>query len=81
MLRLITVTVTALLSGCAGPMASVAYNSASAISVVTTNKSLVEHGASRVTQSDCSMYNYAFKGKDYLCEQRDPGTTYNRTGF
>lgn len=69
------------LSGCAAPMASVAYNSASVVSVIATNKSLAEHGASTVTSADCSMYNYVFKGKDYLCEQRDVSTTYNRTGF
>lgn len=74
-------TICLALSGCAGPMASIAYNSASVVSVATTNKSLIEHGASTVTQSDCSMYNYLFMNKDYLCETRDPGTTYNRNGL
>jgi hypothetical protein len=77
----ITLTMTLAISGCASPMAGIAYNSASAVSVATTNKSLAEHGASTVTQSDCSMLNYLFMNKDYLCEQRDPGTTYNRNGL
>ena len=78
---IITVTTAIAISGCAAPMASIAYNSASVVSIATTNKSLAEHGASTVTSADCSMYNYLFKDRDYLCEQRDPGTTYNRTGF
>jgi len=77
----ITLTMTLAISGCAGPMASIAYNSASVVSVVATNKSLVEHGASTVTNSDCSTYNWLFNNKDYLCETRDPGTTYNRNGL
>ena len=74
-------TISTILSGCAGPMASIAYNSASVVSVVATNKSLVEHGASTVTNSDCSTYNWLFNNRDYLCETRDPGTTYNRNGL
>ena len=81
-MRITTIlTITTMLSACAAPMANIVYNSASVVSVVTTNKSLAEHGASTVTQSDCSMYNYLFMNKDYLCEQRDPGTTYNRNGL
>ena len=74
-------TICLALSGCAAPMASVVYNSASVVSIATTNKSLAEHGASTVTSADCSMYNYLFKDRDYLCEQRDVSKTYNRTGF
>ena len=64
------------LSGCAA-----VYTGASTAALVTTGKSIPEHGASIATQSDCSTWNYLFKGKDYLCEQRDPGKTYNRNRF
>ena len=77
----IILTVTLAVTGCAATGANIAYNSASVVSVVTTNKSLAEHGASTVTQSDCSMYNYLFKDRDYLCEQRDISKTYNRSGL
>ena len=79
--RLTLSTICLALSGCAGPAVSIAYNSASAVSVVATNQSLVEHAVSTVTNSDCSMYNYLFMNRDYLCESRDISTTYNRTGF
>ena len=74
-------TICLAVTGCAAPMANIAYNSVSVVSVVTTNKSLAEHGASTVTQSDCSMYNYLFMNKDYVCEQRDISKTYNRSGL
>jgi hypothetical protein len=64
------------LTGCA-----VVYTGASTASLAATGKSIPEHGASVVTQSDCSTWNYLFKGKDYLCEQRDIAKTYNRNGF
>jgi len=64
------------LTGCA-----VIYTGASTATLVATGKSIPEHGASVVTQSDCSTWNYLFNGKDYLCEQRDPGKTYNRNGI
>jgi len=64
------------LSGCAA-----VYTGASTASLVTTGKSIPEHGASIVTNSDCSTYNYLFKNKDYICEQRDPSKTYNRNGI
>jgi hypothetical protein len=68
--------VTLNLTGCA-----VVYTGASTATLAATGKSIPEHGASVVTQSDCSSWNYLFKGKDYLCEQRDPATTYNRNGI
>ena len=64
------------LSGCAA-----VYTGASTAAFVATGKSIPEHGASVITSSDCSTWNYVFKGKDYLCEQRDPSKTYNRNGF
>ena len=57
------------------------YTGASTATMVTTGKSIPEHTASVITQSDCSTWNYLFKGKDYLCEQRDPSKTYNRSGI
>ena len=64
------------LSGCAA-----VYTGASTAALVATGKSIPEHGASVMTQSDCSTWNYLFRGKDYLCEQRDPAKTYNRNGI
>ena len=64
------------LSGCAA-----VYTGASTAAFVATGKSIPEHGASVATQSDCSTWNYVFKNKDYLCEQRDPSKTYNRNRF
>ena len=78
---IITVTTAIAISGCATPMANVVYNSVSVASVITTNKSLAEHGAGAVTSADCSMYNYVFMNRDYVCESRDVSKTYNRTGF
>jgi hypothetical protein len=80
----VPIILTVTLTGCAAPianMANMAYNGVSAVSVVSTGKGLPELGASAVTNSDCSIYNYLVKNKDYLCEQRDPGTTYNRNGL
>ena len=64
------------LTGCA-----VVYTGATTASLATTGKSIPEHSASIATNSDCSTWNYLFKGKDYLCEQRDIAKTYNRNGF
>ena len=77
----IILTVTLTLTGCAAPIANMAYNGVSAVSVVSTGKGLPELGASAVTNSDCSIYNYLVKNKDYLCEQYDAGKTYNRNGL
>ena len=81
MRRIILLITTTLLTGCALPVTQMAYNGVSTVSVVATGKSLPEHGASLATNSDCSTYNYLFNNKDYLCEQYDPGKTYNRNGF
>ena len=70
------------LEGCAVPVGQIAYNGVSAVSVVTTGKGLPELGASATTGGDCSIYNYLFKDRDYVCEQpREPATTYNRNVF
>ena len=69
MLRLATVVMaSASLSGCA------AYNTASVASVVTTGKSIVDHGASLATGADCNIVKHMWTGK-YICEQ---SPTYNR---
>ena len=69
MLRLATVSVAlASLSGCA------AYNTVSVASVVTTGKSIVDHGASLATGADCNLIKHLWTGK-YICEQ---SPTYNR---
>ena len=63
MLRLATVIMAlASLSGCA------AYNTASVASVVTTGKSIVDHGASLATGADCNIVKHMWAGK-YICEQ------------
>lgn len=64
------------LTGCA-----VIYTGASTAAMISTGKSIPELGASVATGSECSTWNYLFKGKDYLCEQRDPAKTYNRNGI
>lgn len=72
-MRVLIIILTINLSGCAA-----IYTGASTASMITTGKSIPEHGASIATQSDCSTWNYLFKGKDYVCEQRDISKTYNR---
>ena len=72
-MRVLIIILALNLSGCAA-----IYTGASTASMITTGKSIPEHGASIATNSDCSTWNYLFKGKDYLCEQRDISKTYNR---
>ena len=63
MLRLATaIMALASLTGCA------AYNTVSVASVVTTGKSIVDHGASLATGADCNMFKHLWTGK-YICEQ------------
>lgn len=72
----------AVLPGCALPVGQVVYNGVSAVSIVTTGKGVPELGASHATGADCSILNYLFKDKDYVCEQpRETATTYNRNVF
>ena len=63
MLRLATAIMAwASLTGCA------AYNTASVTSVVTTGKSIADHGVSLATGADCNMLKHIWTGK-YICEQ------------
>lgn len=63
------------LSGCA------VYTGASIGSVVATGKTIGDHSASLVTQADCNAWRASIE-LTYWCEYlREPGTTYNRTGF
>lgn len=69
MLRLATAIVAwASLAGCA------AYNTVSVASIVTTGKSIVDHGASLATGADCNIVKHTWTGK-YICEQ---SPTYNQ---
>lgn len=69
MLRFATVIMAlASLSGCA------AYNTASVASMVTTGKSIVDHGVSLATGADCNIVKHVWTGK-YICEQ---SPTYNQ---
>jgi len=69
MLRLaIVIAASASLSGCA------AYNTASVTSIVTTGKSISDHGVSLATGADCNLIKHLWTGK-YICEQ---SPTYNR---
>ena len=69
MLRLATVIAAlASLNGCA------AYNTASVTSIVTTGKSIADHGVSLATGADCNVLKHLWTGK-YICEQ---SLTYNQ---
>ena len=69
------------LQGCAVPVGQMVYNGVSAVSIAATGKGIPEHGASAATGADCSIYNYLFKDKDYICEEQDYSKTYNRNAF
>ena len=56
-----------------------AYTAASTGSMVVTGKSLTDYGATYVTGNDCKTLQL-FEGK-YYCEDREPGTTYNRNPY
>ena len=71
---------TLLLSSCAGPIGW-AYSAASGTTLITTGKSIPEHGASKLTDADCSIWN-AVVDFAYICEyNKNPGYTYNRNAF
>jgi hypothetical protein len=81
-LQLSLVIVAITLQGCAVPVGQVVYNGVSAVSIATTGKGVPELGASHATGADCSVLNYLFKDRDYVCEQpRETATTYNRNVF
>ena len=77
----ITLISLVVLSGCAAPAAQYAYQGISSGTSLATNKSLPEHALSYVTDADCSVYNYLFRGREYFCEVTDPGRVYNRSGI
>ena len=70
-----------MLSGCAAPVAQYAYQGISSGTSLATNKSIPEHALSYITSANCSLFNWAFRDKDYLCEVEDPGRVYNRSGI
>ena len=77
---LTTITSITLLTSCAGPT-GVAYTATSTGSLVTTGRSVPEHAASRITDSDCSIWD-AVVDFAYICEyNRNPAVTYNRNAF
>ena len=65
------------LSGCA------VYMGASAVSQVSTGKSIPEHAVSTVADANCSLWDMLMDNQHhaYYCEVRDISQTYNRTGF
>lgn len=68
------------LTACAGPM-GIVYTATSVGSLATTGRSTSEHIASRLTDSDCSIWN-AVVDLAYICEyNKNPGITYNRNPF
>ena len=76
----LAVVVSWMLTACAGPI-GMAYTATSTGSLVTTGRSIPEHAASRITDSDCSIWD-AIVDLAYICEyNRDPARTYNRTAF
>jgi hypothetical protein len=56
------------------------YTGASAVSFITTDKTLTDHAATlAVPNSTCSSL-HILKG-DYYCEIRDVSVTYNRSAY
>jgi len=56
------------------------YTGASAVSFITTDKTLTDHATTLVTPNgDCSSLNIV-QGK-YYCEIRDVSVTYNRSAY
>jgi hypothetical protein len=76
----LTLATAILLTSCAGPM-GLAYTAGSTGTLITTGKSIPEHGASQITEADCSVWN-AIVDFAYICEyNRNLAVTYNRTAF
>jgi hypothetical protein len=72
---IIPVSLVLALSGCA------VYTGTSVGSVAVTGKTIGDNAASLVTQADCNAWRMSTE-LTYYCEYlREPGTTYNRTGF
>jgi hypothetical protein len=76
LLAMATVTTTA----CMTPM-GIAYSTTSTATLVTTGQTTTEHIASKLTDSDCSIWN-AVVDFAYICEyNRNPAVTYNRNPY
>ena len=72
---LLTLLLIILTTGCA-PMMAI-----SAVSTITTGKSLTDHTSTQLTQHDCNTIR-TITEQTYYCEQtREPGTTYNRNTY
>ena len=79
-MRILLILITTVLTGCAGPV-GIAYTATSVGSLATTGQTPTEHMASRLTDSDCSIWN-AVVDLAYICEyNKNPGVTYNRNPF
>ena len=63
-----------MLTGCA------VYTVVNTATWVTTDKSLTDHGSSKLVSADCDAVRVIQKGT-YYCETRDVSTTYNRNVF
>jgi hypothetical protein len=77
---IILLTIAQLATGCAGPV-GIAYTVTSTTTRATSGKTMPEHTAGRLTDSDCSIWN-AVVDLAYICEyNKNPGVTYNRNPF
>ena len=78
---LVIVLATAVIAtACAGPI-GIAYTATSAGTAVATGKTIPEHTASKLTDSDCSIWD-AVVNLAYICEyNKNPAVTYNRNPF
>jgi len=63
-----------MLTGCA------VYTVVNTATWVATDKSLTDHGSSKLVSADCDAVRVIQKGTWY-CETRDVSTTYNRNVF
>ena len=63
-----------MLTGCA------AYTVVNTVTWVATDKSLTDHGSSKLVSADCDAVRVIQKGT-YYCETRDVSATYNRNRF
>jgi len=79
-MKILLIVLTTLLTACATPI-GIAYTATSAGSFATTGKTPTEHLASKLTDSDCSIWD-AVVNLAYICEyNRNPAVTYNRNPF
>jgi len=71
---ILSIAVLAGLNGCA------VYTVVNTATWVATDKSLTDHGSSKLVSADCDAVRVIQKGT-YYCETRDISTTYNRNVF